>query len=345
MSPAIAAGGTVHGMPLWAVCGIAFFAILGLVLLALLLPLANRRRREQEQRLDEVRRYRVLIAVDNDDRSGGPASHPAPRESSVSVRALELTDAILRRHGDRAKLVDRLDRAGLRMRPEEWALLRVFIPLGLAAVGLLVGGPLALLLGAALGVVGCGGFVRLRISRRRTAFETALPDALELLSGALRTGFALNQAMQTVVRQGTEPVATEFGRALHEVRLGADLEDALDALAARMDSLDLELVVVAIRTAREVGGNLAEVLDTAVHTMRERAQLRGQVKALSAEGRFSAKVLIALPLLMAAYLLVFKRGYLAPLYSTGVGIVLLIIGGTLLLVGAVWLTRMTKIEV
>jgi tight adherence protein B len=341
----LAAGGTVHGLPLWAVCALAFVAILALTLLALLVPLATRRRREQQERLDEVRRYRVLIAVDDQSRSDGAAGHPAPRETTLSTRALALADVALRRYGDRPKLVDRLDRAGLRIRPEEWAVLRVVVPAALAAAGLLVGGPIGLLLGTALGVLACSGFVRVKISRRRIAFETALPDSLELLAGALRTGFGLNQAMQTVVREGIEPVATEFGRTLHEVRLGAELEDALDALAERMSSLDLKLVVMAIRTAREVGGNLAEVLDTAVQTMRERSHLRGQVRTLSAEGRFSAKVLIALPLLMAAYLLVFKRSYLTPLYSTGVGVALLVVGVVLLLVGALWLTRMTKIEV
>ena len=192
----------------------------------------------------------------------------------------------------------------------------------------------------------CRLFLRVKTARRRSAFEDQLPDSLQLLSGALRTGFALNQAMQTVVREGTDPVATEFGRALHEVRLGADLEDALDDLAERMDSYDLTLVVMAVRTAREVGGNLAEVLETTVDTMRERSQLRGQVQDAQRRGAvLGSKVFIALPLLLAGYLLAFKRDYIKPLYSTGVGVVLLVVGVVLLVVGAVWLTRMTKIEV
>lgn len=328
------------GLPLWAVCVVAFVALLGLALLALFVPFAARRREAKQLRLEEVQRYRVLGAQ-------GLAVRPetAKRENALARRALGMVDSVLRARGSRGDIVDKLDCAGLRIRPEEWVTIRLVAPLGLGALGLLTAGVVGLLLGTAIGWAACWSFLKVKIARRRRAFESQLPDSLQLLSGALRTGFALNQALQTVVREGTDPVATEFGRALHEVRLGANLEDALEDCATRMVSYDLKLVVMAIRTAREVGGNLAEVLETTVATMRERTHLRGQVRTLSAEGRFSAKVLIALPLLLAAYLLAFKRDYIAPLYTTPIGIVLLIAGTVLLIVGAVWLTRMTKIEV
>jgi tight adherence protein B len=102
---------------------------------------------------------------------------------------------------------------------------------------------------------------------------------------------------------------------------------------------------MAIRTSREVGGNLAEVLQTTMLTMRERVELHGHVRVLTAEGRFSAKVLVGLPLVVAAYLLVFKKGYLHPLYGSAAGIALLAAGGALLVIGTVWLNRLTKIEV
>jgi tight adherence protein B len=328
------------GLPLWAVCAITFVAILAVTGVALFVPMSVRRRRAEEQRLDEVRRYRVLIAVESDDKPVVEA-----QESTVAVRALALADRVLRARGERGAVIGRLEAAGLRMRPEEWVLIRVLAPVVLGAAGLVFINVVGLILGVAAGWLGCWSFLRIKASHRRAAFETNLPDALELVAGALRTGFALNHSLQTVVREGIDPVSTEFGRALHEVRLGADLEDALDDLAARMESYDLKLVVMAIRTAREIGGNLAEVLETAVETMRERTTLRGQVKALSAEGRLSAKVLTALPLLMAAYLLAFKRAYLLPLYTTGTGIALLVIGIVLLLLGSLWLSRLTKIEV
>jgi Flp pilus assembly protein TadB len=196
-----------------------------------------------------------------------------------------------------------------------------------------------------LGWIACRVFVRVKTTKRAMAFEAQLPDALQLLAGALRSGFGLNQAIGSIVREGTDPVAGEFSRALTEVRLGAELEDALDALAERMRSDDMRLVVIAIRTAREVGGNLAEVLQTTVTTMRERVQLRGQVRVLSAEGRISARVLVALPILMVLYLLTFRRSYLNPLVTTGPGIGLSIAGVFLLLAGTFWLSRLVKIEV
>ncbi len=341
MNAAAGASSSGGGLPLWAVCAITFIAILGVSGVALFVPMSVRRRRAEEQRLDEVRRYRVLIAVEG----GDDKPVVAAQESTVAVRALALADRVLRARGERGAVIARLEQAGLRMRPEEWVLLRVLIPVVLGAAGLVFINVIGLVVGVAAGWLGCWSFLRVKAAHRRAAFEANLPDALELVAGALRTGFALNHSLQTVVREGIDPVSTEFGRALHEVRLGADLEDALDDLAARMDSYDLKLVVMAIRTAREIGGNLAEVLETAVETMRERTQLRGQVQALSAEGRLSAKVLVALPLLMAAYLLAFKREYLVPLYTTGTGIALLVIGIVLLLVGSVWLNRLTKIEV
>ena len=139
----------------------------------------------------------------------------------------------------------------------------------------------------------------------------------------MRAGFTLNQAIGSVAREGTEPTSSEFSRVLAEVRLGSELEDALDRLADRLDSLDMRLVVMAVRTAREVGGNLAEVLQVTSHTMRERVQLHRQVEVLSAEGRLSAKVLIGLPIGLALYMYFFKKDYFELLVTTTAGIVML----------------------
>jgi Flp pilus assembly protein TadB len=338
----IAAGTGASGLPLWAVCAIAFVAILGVALIALLLPLAKKQRQAKQARLDEVHRYRVLGAYDDAASQALPSEHG---ESAVTKRALELMDRVVRARGQRGKLQEELERAGLRLAPEKWAAFQVLVPVGLFAVGWMLFGIIGAIVGAVLGYVGCRMFLRFKTTRRRTAFETQLPDTLQLLASALRTGFGLNQAMATVVREGIDPVSTEFGRALHEVRLGANLEDALDALAVRMQSDDLQLIVMAIRTAREVGGNLAEVLQTTVATMRERVQLKREVRTLTAEGRLSAKVLIALPFLMTGYLFIFRRSYLTPLWTTGVGIAALVAGCILLVVGIFWINRITKIEV
>ncbi len=332
-------------MNLVVVCVLAFAGFLLVALAILLYPSTAAQRAEKRNRLSEVSRYRVISAVGS-GQAGGVLTAEAPTESAVSERALVLVDRALRARGQRDRVISMLERSGVRMRPEEWAAIQlaaIVVPAAVLAV--IFHSPLWVIPGAAIGVLGCWMFIRSKTRKRSAAFEAGLPDSLQLIAGAMRAGFTLNQSIGSVAREGNEPMASEFGRALTEVRLGTELEDALDSMAQRMNSYDMALVVMAIRTAREVGGNLAEVLQTTAYTMRERSQLHRQVEVLSAEGRLSAKVLIALPILLAVYLLIFKKGYLSPLVNTGVGIAMLVGGVLLLGIGTFWLSRVVKIEV
>ena len=143
------------------------------------------------------------------------------------------------------------------------------------------------------------------------------------MSGSLSAGLSLAQSVDTVVREGTEPIAGEFRRVLVETRLGVALEDALEGVAERFESKDFDWVVMAIRIQREVGGNLAELLDTVAATMREREYLRRQVAALAAEGKLSAYVLGGLPPLFMVYLLLTNRDYVMPMFTEPLGWVML----------------------
>ena len=143
----------------------------------------------------------------------------------------------------------------------------------------------------------------------------------------------------------TTASAGEFSRALAETRIGGELEAALDRVADRMDSTDLRWSVMAIRIQRSVGGNLVEVLHNTVDMMRERASLRRHVRALSAEGRLSAYILIALPLLVGAWLFFSRGSYMRPLYPTPIGVAMLIGGAVLVAVGTVWMRNVIKVEV
>ena len=187
--------------------------------------------------------------------------------------------------------------------------------------------------------------VRHKIGRRRTAFGEQLPDVLQLIAGSLQSGFSLPQALDSVVREDTPPAAGEFSRALAEARIGADLEDALQRVADRMDSTDLRWTVMAIRIQREVGGNLAEVLLTTMGTMRERAFLRRQVHALSAEGRLSAIILIALPVLVGAWFFYSDPKYMRLLYTTIPGLIMFVGAALLIVVGAIWMRKLINFEV
>lgn len=324
---------------------VAFVAIFAIVLAATWLPLAGSAAKQRRSRLAEVGRYR-LIGATQSRQDSDPAAGPTLLPSNVTSAALTVADRAVRARGTRQKIVDSLDRAGLRMRAEEWVVLQLSVVLiSAAALTAVLRSPLGVPIGAAAGYLGLRAFLSIKAGRRAVAFETAMPDMLQLLAGSVRSGFSMNQAVAGVVNEGAEPVASEFARALTEVRLGADLEDALEEVAQRMNSLDLHLVLLAVRTSREVGGNLAEVLMTTAETMRERTQIKGQVRVLSAEGRMSARVLIALPFVILAYLLAFRPQYLHPLVATHIGWVLIGAGAALLVVGAVWIRRMVRLEV
>jgi tight adherence protein B len=165
------------------------------------------------------------------------------------------------------------------------------------------------------------------------------------MSGSLAAGLSLAQSVDTIVREGVEPISSEFKRVLVETRLGVNLEDALEGVAERFDSKDFGWVVMAIRIQRQVGGNLAELLDTVAATMREREYMRRQVAALAAEGKLSAWVLGGLPPAFLLYLLVTNRDYVMVLFTEPMGWLMLAGASLLLGVGVFWMSRMVKVEV
>ena len=188
-------------------------------------------------------------------------------------------------------------------------------------------------------------FLGVQASRRIKAFNAQLSDALQLTAGGLRAGLSLAQSVDTIVREGTEPMAGELRRALVEARLGVDIEDALDGVAQRMSSADFRWVVMAIRIQRQVGGNLAELMLTVAGTLREREYLRRQVLTLSAEGRLSAWVLGGLPPAFMLFLVLTKGDYVAPMFHTALGWAMLMLAGVLLAVGSFWMSKTVKVEV
>jgi Flp pilus assembly protein TadB len=245
------------------------------------------------------------------------------------------------------RLAERLDLAGIARKPAEWALLGGCLGIVIAAVLSLVTSYvlLGVLVGALLGWLTMRMTLSMRIVRRRVAFGEQLPDMLQLVASALQSGFSLAQALDAVVREDAQPIAGEFSRALAEARLGGNLQDGLEAVATRMNSDDLHWTVMAIRIQEGVGGNLAEVLLTIAATIRERGYLRRQVRALSAEGRLSAYVLIALPLVVSAWLFIGSHGYMRPLYTTHLGELLLLIAAVLVVVGTLWMRKIIRIEI
>ncbi|MEO5975047.1 MAG: type II secretion system F family protein, partial [Ilumatobacteraceae bacterium] len=172
--------------------------------------------------------------------------------------------------------------------------------------------------------------------RRRTDFVAQLPDTLQLLGSMLRSGYGLVQALDTVANESEEPTHNLLGQVMLEVRTGRDLIESLRAVATQVDSLDFDWVVAGIEISRDVGSDLATTLDTVAETVRERENLRGQISALTAEGRLSAYVMLVLPPIVGVMSFVVNRDFAGVLFE-GVGIVLLAATGFLMFVGFIWM--------
>lgn len=244
-----------------------------------------------------------------------------------------------------ARIANRLEAAGSGFKPSEWLLVHAGIAIGAGFVGLLLAQGVGLVIFLLLGMVLPWVWLGMKRSRRLAAFGKQLADTLQLMSGSLSAGLSLAQSVDTIVREGNEPMTSEFKRVLIEARLGVPIEDALEGVATRMESRDFSWVVMAIRIQREVGGNLAELLNTVADTLREREYLRRQVKTLSAEGRLSAWILGLLPPLFMGYLCLTKWDYVEPMFTTPIGWLMLIGAGVILSVGVFWMSKVVKVDV
>jgi len=266
--------------------------------------------------------------------------------SELAGRATAMAESLVRRGHLEEAFLDRLEAAGLNLRVAEYLLVSLGSTFGLPLLALVATRSLVLTLAAVpVGTVVPFLFLSLRAARRRARFEEQLPGTLQLLAGALQAGHSLQQAVATTAQEAGDPIAGELQRVLTEARLGRALEEAFEAMAQRMGSVDFEWTVMAINLQRQVGGNLAEVLGTVGQTIRERSALKRQVRALSAEGRLSCTILTVLPVLMFGALLVFNPVFLSPLYTTRTGLLMLAVAAVLMVVGVVWMKKLTEIEV
>lgn len=268
-------------------------------------------------------------------------------ESTIAHTAVDFAGRITAKRGFEERLQVKLDAAAVPLKPAEWILVQAVIVLLLPLFAFVISGrnPVWTVVAAVIALV--RGFVMLnvRASRRRKKFENGLSDTLQLMAGSLSAGYSLPQAADSVVRDGQDPIATEFNRALVEARLGVPIEDALETIADRMRSKDWGWVVMAIRIQREVGGNLAELLLTVAGTLRERARLRRQVQTLSAEGRLSAWILCGLPVVFTLYLLTARPSYIMTLTKEPLGWLMIAFGVIAMVIGGLWMKKIVDVEV
>jgi tight adherence protein B len=297
--------------------------------------LVGRRQAQLERRLAG---YDVShVTVDQSAGGSGP-------DTAVVQQGVELASKIADRYGLLGRTEQLLDQAALPIRAGE---VLFYVPVLAVFAFLLVSivaGPFAGLAGGAAAVALPIVWLRRRRAQRLARFEAMLPSTLTLLASSMRAGFSLLQALETLAEETRDPVQREMQRVFTEVRLGRPAEEALADVAERMKSRDLAWTVMAIKIQREVGGNLAALLDTVSDTMTKRQQLRREVKTLTAEGRLSAVVLSIFPPIMALLMYAARPDYIQTLFSHAIGVVAVVFASALTVVGWFWLRRIVDLK-
>jgi tight adherence protein B len=258
-----------------------------------------------------------------------------------------------------ANIARDIARADLHLRPTEylaiWAGSTVGVPLIMVFLSAFLESlrnPLFLLIGIFIGFM----LPRLWLGRRKNgrlgAFNKQLPDTITLIANALRAGSSFLQAIELVVRESRPPISTEFARVIREVNLGLPFEQALENMVRRVRSDDLELMATAISIQHQVGGNLAEILDSIAYTIRERIRIKGEIRTLTAQQRLSGYVVAGLPIGLAAFLFVAAPGFMQPMFDDRVsiiglpaGVIILAFGGFMMFLGFMAIRRIVDIEV
>lgn len=242
-----------------------------------------------------------------------------------------------------------LSRADLKLTVAEYAALHVISMFAFFFIGYFVLFSQQIVMGILSGFVGFF-FPRIVVSRkiqsRLIRFENQLPDTLSLWVNALRSGYSVLQSMEAISRDAPDPTSAEFKRVVQEVQLGIDQEDALAHMLNRVESDDLDLVITAVNIQREVGGNLAEILDVIGHTIRERIKLKGEIRVLTAQGRITGYLISGLPIILALFLYTINPSYMSNLFENrACGWPMLGIGLALIGIGMAIIQKIVDIEI
>jgi len=243
------------------------------------------------------------------------------------------------------RLTRTLERADMPLKTVElvWAMLGTSVGFGLI-VSLLGGGALTVLVALLIGGSIPYGFVLLRVRRRLAAFEAQLPDLLSTMAASLKAGHSFKQGLKAAMEEGQEPASSEFRRVLTQSSLGRPMDEALKEMSDRLGSANFEFVITAVTIQRQVGGSLAQLFDMVSDTVRQRQQFALKVRSLTAMGRMSAYVLVALPFFLAAVLTLLNSTYMSPLWNTGTGKALVALGIVSIGIGSLMLRKIVSFK-
>ncbi len=244
------------------------------------------------------------------------------------------------------KIQDELLQAGVHLRAKEYLMIRGVIVLLPAAIALILkNDPAMAMLAAIVGFILPPVVLKSKRKKRIELFDEQLGDVILIISNSLRAGFTFEQAMGSVARDLPDPIGPEFLKIIREVELGERLEVAMEDTATRMESDDMELMNTAVAIQRQVGGNLADVLDNIGKTIRDRIIMKKKIKAMTAQGEVSGKIIGALPLFLLGIISVANPDYIQPLFTTTLGKVLILISVVLEIIGFMVIKNIVNIEV
>ncbi|UJF32834.1 type II secretion system F family protein [Paenibacillus hexagrammi] len=244
------------------------------------------------------------------------------------------------------KLKNMLQSAGVPLKPEEYILFQwIAAALGGGLLYLLSGRFFFLLIGAVVGYLLPKWLVARKERERISKFNDGLQDMITTIIGSLRAGFSFTQALKTVMDEASSPIQEEIEMVLREMQYGSSMEDALHELKERMPSEDLDLMIQAILIQRQIGGNLATVLETIVQTIRDRSKIQRQIQTLTAQGRLSGMVIGLLPIVLGVLIYMIEPEYIGALFNHPVGMLMLACGAISGIIGFVFIRKLTTIEV
>jgi tight adherence protein B len=281
---------------------------------------------------------------------GGAAEAESTASKGPTKRSTPIADTLNRSFANRKSAQDvstQLARADLKMTVAEFLMMQVLSALLFGVLGTIgFGTPILGILGAVVGWFVPRWFVGFRQGKRLHMFADQLGDSLNLMVNGLRSGYSVMQAMESVSKEMPSPISDEFARVVRETQLGVTLEQALANMLRRIKSDDLDLMVTAVNVQREVGGNLAEILEVISHTIRERVRIKGEIRTLTAQGRYSGYVVSLLPIGLALVLFCINKQFVSRLFTSGFcGWAMVVCGLLLISSGFFAIQKVVTIEV
>ncbi|CAN5451769.1 type II secretion system F family protein [soil metagenome] len=291
--------------------------------------------------------------------TAGPSGQGPISDLIAQSAALANLNKVVEQRDFGANLAREIARADLKLKPSEFLMIRggatIGIPVVLAVLSPFVtafASPLVWLIGGLIGFMLPKMWLNRRKNGRLNAFNKQLPDTITLIANALRAGSSFLQAIELVVRESRPPISTEFSRVIREVNLGLPFDQALENMVRRVKSDDLELMGTAISIQHQVGGNLAEILDSIAYTIRERVRIKGEIRTLTAQQRLSGYVVGFLPIGLAGFLFIAAPGFMEPMFlnppgilGLPAGVIILLFGGFMMFLGFMFIRKIVDIEV